>query len=71
MHGDSWWPMGWMGFSWILVVLVIVVGAWYALSAMRQGGFKGESPEDILKRRYANGEIDGETYDKMLDDLRK
>ena len=63
--------MGWMGFSWILVVLVIVVGAWYALSAIRRGGFKGEFPEDILKRRYANGEIDGETYDKMLADLRK
>ncbi len=63
--------MGWMGFSWILVVLVIVVGAWYALSAIKQGGFKGESPEGILKRRYANGEIDGETYDKMLADLRK
>ena len=71
MHGDTWWPMGWMGFWWILVAIVIAVGAWYALSATRQGGSKGESPEVLLKRRYASGEIDRETYEGMLADLRK
>jgi len=30
-----------------------------------------ESPEDILKRRYAGGEINREEYLKMLEDLRK
>ena len=70
MHGDSWWPMGW-GLGWILVAVVLVVGAWYALSAARQGGSHGESPEDVLKRRYAKGEIDRETYERMLADLRK
>ena len=71
MHGESWWPMGWMGFWWILVVLVIVAGVWYAVSVARQSDGKGASAEDILKRRYADGEFDRETYDRMLDDLRK
>lgn len=31
----------------------------------------GESPEDIVKRRYASGEIDDETYEKLLTNLRK
>lgn len=71
MHGDSWWPMGWMGFWWIFIVLVIVAGLWYAVSAARQGDANGASAEDILKGRYANGEIDRETYERMLADLRK
>ena len=72
MHGDGWWPMGWMGIWWILVVLLFVVGVWYALAATRQSsGGAGETPEDILKRRYATGEINREIYERMLSDLRK
>jgi uncharacterized membrane protein len=59
-----------MGFWSILVVALIVLGSWYALSAARQGGSKGESPEAIVKRRYASGEIDRGTYERMLADLR-
>lgn len=71
MHGDSWWPMGWMGLWWILLLVVILAGVWLAASATKRGRSKGESAEDILKRRYADGEIDREAYERMLDDLRK
>lgn len=42
----------------------------------RHGGWRNweppeESPEDILKRRYAKGEINKETFEKMRADLRK
>jgi len=30
-----------------------------------------DSPEEILKRRYASGEIDRAEYDRRLADLRK
>jgi uncharacterized membrane protein len=31
---------------------------------------RGESAEEILKRRYANGEISKEEYEQKLNDLR-
>lgn len=63
--------MGGMWLWWILILIVIGVGVWYALSAAGKGGTKEESPEAVLKRRYANGEIDRETYERMLSDLRE
>lgn len=71
MHGESWWPMGWMGFWWIFLLLVILAAVSYAVSAARGSDAMGASAENILKRRYADGEIDRETYERMLDDLRK
>lgn len=64
--------MGWMWLWWILIIAGTVALAWYLLSGARRGNPRGEeSPVDILKRRYARGEIDAETYEKTLNDLRK
>lgn len=63
--------MGLMGFWWLLIIGAIVL-LWYVLSGTRKSGSHSEeSPEEVLKRRYARGEIDAETYEKMLRDLRK
>lgn len=56
-----------------LWAIVIVLGVLVAASARRgSSGDRSEpvdSPERILKRRYAAGEIDRGTYQRMLADL--
>lgn len=59
------WPLIWLA--------VIVVVVWVAARAI--GGssrsVREDSPEAILKRRYARGEIDREEYDRRLSDVRR
>lgn len=72
------WPdygahMGWM-WLWLiggLGLLVLLVWA-VARSAAPPTAPRGEdSPEAILKRRYARGDVDREEYERRLTDLRK
>ncbi|OGA72168.1 MAG: electron transporter RnfE [Betaproteobacteria bacterium RIFCSPLOWO2_12_FULL_65_14] len=73
MMGD--WG-GWgMGFGWIfmilfwaLVILGILALARWLFSPGGSGG-SGRTPLDILKERYARGEIDREQYEQMRRDL--
>jgi len=64
--------MAWMGIWWIVAVALIVAVVWSLRSSSR-GGTRGasESPEEILKRRYASGEIDRETYHRMMKDVER
>lgn len=72
MHWTGGWHMGWMSMWWLLIIAVLVLVAWFARSAAsRNDGTQQESPEQVLKRRYARGEVDRATYEKMLEDLRK
>lgn len=61
--------MGWMGIWWLGVPILIALFLW---AVTRRGGPKprDEPPEQILKRRYAEGEIDREAYQRALADLR-
>jgi len=67
---------GWMVLGWLLalVVLVALVVAIVWVLGRAGGNFwsPGDTPErpantalDILKRRYAQGEIDAEQYERM------
>ncbi len=72
MHWPGDWHMGGMWIWWILIILVVFAAVWYAVTASRRGnGAPEESPEKILKRRYASGEIDRETYERSLAELSK
>ncbi len=73
MHWDNY---GWgMGIGWILMVLFwlfVIVGIVYLVQAgISRGKPRGEDPLDILKRRYAKGEISREEFERMKDDLKK
>jgi len=57
-------------FSGLIIVGLVLVVRWWrdsGRSAGRNG--MGEVPLDILKRRYARGEITKEDYDRMKQDL--
>lgn len=68
---------GGMGFGWMFMVLfwvLIIFGVVYIVQAiLRRAGQSGaeETPLDILKRRYAKGEITKEEFDRIKDDLLK
>jgi putative membrane protein len=68
-----WGYMGWGGgfMMFFLTLLIIVAIFWFLRSANHNGKEPSvkESPLDILKRRYARGEITKAEYDNMKRDL--
>lgn len=60
------WPFGMLMFAGLLVVAV-----WALVRSVRPEAPKPpeESADDIVKRRYARGEIDHDTFERMLADL--
>jgi putative membrane protein len=72
MPWDGWGGhMAGMWIFWILFIVVIVfLIRWLAISP-RGPEAPHESAEDILKKRYARGDIDREDYERRLSDLRR
>ncbi|KKM10314.1 hypothetical protein SY88_14495 [Clostridiales bacterium PH28_bin88] len=76
-----WGPYGWGGtglWGWVwmlingLIWIGIVVGIVVLIARLVQqpgGGRRPDSPLDILKRRYAAGEITREEFARMKDEL--
>ena len=63
--------MGFMGIIWIIILGVI---AWWAWSYLKEKGDMGRprnSALDILKERYAKGEISKEEFEEMKRNLRE
>ncbi len=73
-----WGDYGWgMGFGWLFMVLfwaLVILGAVYIfrmVSERSRPAEKGGTALDILKKRYAKGEITKEEFERMKDDLKK
>ena len=76
-----WWPAdgwGWMffmGIFWLIIIAVVLLLLYRIAQA--QGWFNTpdthgrDRSEAVLRERYARGEIDRETYQRMLADLRE
>lgn len=73
MHGwDGDWHMGGMMLLWSLLGIVFIIAVvWLISRGNGEQRRSRESPEDIVKRRYAGGEIGREEYERTLADLRR
>ena len=73
MMGGFWPFLIWRIVMWIVVLGVIGVIVWLIVRTQKQqgsrGGLQGESPLDIVKRRYARGEITREEFENLKRDL--
>ena len=71
-HGGAW--MGGFGipFGGIIPILLIGLVIYFVAKAFRGqvANTGAPSPQDVLKHRYAAGEIDKETFDRMRDELK-
>jgi putative membrane protein len=66
----GWSHMGWMWIFWIFVI-VLIVWAVRESATSRPRDEPSVSAEEILKRRYARGEVGKEEYERKLEDLKK
>jgi putative membrane protein len=75
-HFGAGWGLGWMVLIWFLPLALLAAIFMALIGPRRRGEEPGsatrqDSPEAILKRRYAKGEINREEYQRMLEDLRR
>jgi putative membrane protein len=63
--------MVWMWVYWVIgFALFVLLVRWAVISSAGQSR-RGESPERILKQRYARGEIERDEYLRQLAELRR
>ena len=73
----SGWRMGYGFFGWLMMLLflILIIGAvvlgarWFMNEGKQEVSRKDETPLDILKKRYASGEIDKKEFETMKRDL--
>lgn len=75
-----WWHDGcnwWMGFGWLFWIIVVLLVIWIVRGSEQRRYWRHygqqfpqhETALDILKKRYAKGEITKEEFDRMKRDL--
>jgi putative membrane protein len=57
------------GGMWIIFIIIIGILALYLFRTGRLGGGPSETPLDILKKRYAKGEISQEEFERVRKEL--
>ncbi|AFN74033.1 hypothetical protein MROS_0792 [Melioribacter roseus P3M-2] len=64
---------GWMGFGWIFWLIVIAIIVYLIIKTTNQkqseNVYPKETPLEILKKRYAKGEISKEEYERIKKDI--
>lgn len=67
MYGDHWFGGGFMWVFWVLLIIFIFWGA--RLFTANNDSNQQQSALDIIKERYARGEINQEEYEAKKRDL--
>lgn len=71
MHDFQFFGGGWMMFFWWFLIIALVILVVRAFMNTTQNRQSKETPMEILKRRYAQGEIDEEEFNKRKKELLK
>ena len=62
-------------FMWIILIVIAAVIIYFAINRGKTTGSiisaTRESPSDILKKRYAKGEISKEEFDRLKSEIEK
>ncbi len=65
--------MGGMGYGWFFWIIIVVIAIWGILQFTNRNqpynNQTAETPLDILKKRYAKGEITKEQFEEMKRNL--
>ncbi len=70
MWGNQGFMGGFMWIFWIaIIVCIIFLVKWRVMQCRPGGPQQGESSSEILKKRYARGEIDKEEFEQKKKDL--
>jgi putative membrane protein len=64
----AWWSMGIVVVMWVVIIGLLV---WLVARLMSHRPASGESAEELLRRRFAAGEIDEEEFAKRSEVLRR
>lgn len=68
--GGHGWGMGWW---WIIGIIIVIAVVWVVIKSMNQKTVSSQSKEksalDVLKERYAKGEIDKQEFEERKKDL--
>ena len=66
--GFGWW---WMALWWVLIIAgIAALVRWFSSRADEEEKTAGKALE-VLKERYARGELDRESYERMRRDLER
>jgi len=68
-HMGDWWAFGWLISILVLALIILAIVALARWLFAGGEGFGQRRPLDILKERYARGEISREQYEQMRRDL--
>lgn len=73
-YGDYGMNMRWFGWIgmlafWLLVIIVVVLLIRWIIVSLNRGAGGAKGPLDILKKRYAKGEITKEEFEEKKKDL--
>jgi uncharacterized membrane protein len=58
-------------YGWTIIIALVLIALWYFNRNKFDFSAKQDKPLDILKKRFATGEISGQEYEERKAELRK